>query len=256
MKSVDLNCDLGESFGAYTDLLAVDTKVLPYISSANIACGFHAGDPLVMQKTVRAVLSSGVSLGAHPGLPDLAGFGRRNMSISPEEAESYIIYQVGALQSFAFAEGASLRHVKPHGALYNMAAKDLKLAEGICRGISRLCKNGNELVLVGLYGSQLIEAAKKVGIPYACEVFADRAYNDDGSLVSRSLPNAVIHNEEEAVSRSVRMVRDGIVTSVSGKEIPVQADTICVHGDNPSAIAFVQKIRAALASENIEISHL
>ena len=126
----------------------------------------------------------------------------------------------------------------------------------ICRGISRLCKNGNELVLVGLYGSQLIEAAKKVGIPYACEVFADRAYNDDGSLVSRSLPNAVIHNEEEAVSRSVRMVRDGIVTSVSGKEIPVQADTICVHGDNPSAIAFVQKIRAALASENIEISHL
>ncbi|MBQ7158498.1 MAG: LamB/YcsF family protein [Treponema sp.] len=252
MKTVDLNCDLGEAFGAYTHLLVMDEQILPYISSANIACGFHASDPVTMQKTVAAAVHAGVSLGAHPGLPDLVGFGRRTMAISPQEAEASVVYQVGALQAFAHAAGTELHHVKPHGALYNMAAKDAALAEAICRGV-RSC--GKELVLVALFGSEMVRAAQKLDVPYACEVFADRAYQDDGTLVPRSQPGAVITDESEAVSRSVRMVTQGVVTTVSGKDIPVQADTICVHGDNPKALAFVQNIRNAFTEAGVAIKH-
>ena len=252
MKTVDLNCDLGEAFGAYTQLLAMDEQILPYISSANIACGFHASDPVTMQKTVAAAVQAGVSLGAHPGLPDLVGFGRRTMAISPQEAQTAIIYQVGALQAFARAAGTTVHHVKPHGALYNMAAKDAELAHAICRGV-QAC--GKDLVLVALFGSEMVRAAQSMHLPYACEVFADRAYQDDGTLVPRTQPGAVITDEAEAVARSVRMVTHGVVTTVSGTDIPVQADTICVHGDNPKALAFVQKIRAAFAEAHITIKH-
>ena len=250
MISVDLNCDLGESFGAYTDLLQMDAQVLPSITSANIACGFHAGDPVTMQKTVQAAVRAGVRIGAHPGLPDLVGFGRRPLAISPQEAEAAVIYQVGALQAFAAAQGTSLHHVKPHGALYNMAAKDAALAQAICRAV-RAC--GKELVLVALFGSEMVRAAQELGVPYVCEVFADRAYQDDGTLVPRTQPGAVIADEADAVSRSVRMVTQGTVRTIHGRDIPVQADTICVHGDNPHALAFVRNIRSALEKADVTI---
>ena len=251
MDTIDLNCDLGESFGAYT--IGMDADILPYITSANIACGFHAGDPVVMKKTVQEAVKNNVCLGAHPGLPDLVGFGRRNMSITPEEAETYIIYQTGALTAFAHAAGTELHHVKPHGALYNMAATDDALAEAVCRGIAAVNK---KLILVALSGSRMVVAAKKTGIPYACEVFADRAYSDNGTLVPRSKPGAVITDEDEVIRRAVRMVKEGTVRSLSGKDISVQADTICVHGDNPKALLFVKKIRASFAAEKIEIRAL
>ncbi len=249
MTRIDLNCDLGESFGAYT--IGMDSEVLPFITSANIACGFHAGDPVVMNKTVREAVKNGVSLGAHPGLPDLLGFGRRVMKITPAEAEAYIVYQTGALAAFARAAGAELHHVKPHGALYNMAADDTALAEAVCRGVASVDKR---LILVVLSGSCMQSAAERLGIRYACEVFADRAYTDEGTLVSRSKPGAVITDEDEVIKRAVRMVKDGIVSSESGKEIHVRADTICVHGDNPKALQFVRKIRMSFADARIEVS--
>ncbi|HAH63330.1 MAG TPA: LamB/YcsF family protein [Treponema sp.] len=251
MTRIDLNCDLGESFGAYT--IGMDSEVLPFITSANIACGFHAGDPVVMNKTVREAVKNNVSLGAHPGLPDLPGFGRRVMKITPAEAEAYIVYQTGALAAFARAAGAELHHVKPHGALYNMAADDTALAEAVCRGVSSVDKR---LILVVLSGSCMQSAAERLGVRYACEVFADRAYTDGGTLVSRSKPGAVITDEDEVIKRAVRMVKDGIVRSESGKEIHVRADTICVHGDNPKALQFVRRIRASFADAQIEVSPL
>lgn len=251
MTRIDLNCDLGESFGAYT--IGMDSEVLPFITSANIACGFHAGDPVVMNKTVREAVKNGVSLGAHPGLPDLQGFGRRVMKITPEEAEAYIVYQTGALAAFARAAGAELHHVKPHGALYNMAADDTALAEAICRGVASM---DERLILVVLSGSCMQSAAERLGVRYACEVFADRAYTDEGTLVSRSKPRAVITDEDEVIKRAVHMVKDGIVRSESGKDIRVRADTICVHGDNPKALQFVRKIRTSFADAQIEVSPL
>jgi 5-oxoprolinase (ATP-hydrolysing) subunit A len=251
MTRIDLNCDLGESFGAYT--IGMDSEVLPYITSANIACGFHAGDPLVMAKTVQESVKNGVSLGAHPGLPDIMGFGRRVMKITPAEAEAYIVYQTGALAAFAHAAGAELHHVKPHGALYNMAAGDDALAEAVCRGVAAVDR---KLILVVLSGSCMQRSAERLGIRYACEVFADRAYTDDGSLVARSKPGAVITDESEVIKRAVRMVKDGIVRTGSGKEIHVQADTICVHGDNPKALEFVRNIRTSFADAQIEVKAL
>jgi len=251
MKQIDLNCDLGESFGAYT--IGMDSAVLPYITSANIACGFHAGDPLVMAATMSEAVKNGVSPGAHPGLPDLMGFGRRVMKITPEEAESYIVYQTGALSAFAHAAGAELHHVKPHGALYNMAAADDVLAGAVCRGVASVDKR---LILVVLAGSRMQAAAERAGIRYACEVFADRAYTDDGALVPRSKPGAVITDEGEVIKRAVRMVKEGIVRTATGREITVQADTICVHGDNPNALLFVQKIRDSFAAAEIEVRPL
>ena len=245
---IDLNCDLGESFGAYK--LGLDDQVLPYISSANVACGFHASDPVVMDKTVALAKDAGVAVGAHPGYPDLQGFGRRNMTIPPREVKAMIMYQIGALQAFCTARGLKLQHVKPHGALYNMAGKDEALAMAVCEAIQAV---DDSLILLGLSGSKMLEAADKIGLRSAREVFADRAYEEDGSLVARTKPGAMITDEDEAVARVIRMIREGKVTAVTGKDIPIRADSVCVHGDSPKALAFVQKIRAALTAEQIQI---
>jgi len=248
MLKVDLNCDLGESFGNYK--IGLDEEVIKYVSSANIACGFHASDPLVMAKTLALAKENQVAVGAHPGFPDLVGFGRRNMNVSPEELKAMIIYQIGALSAFCTSQGLKMQHVKAHGAMYNMAARDEKLALAIAEGIASV---DSSLILLGLSGSKMLEAGQKLGLKTKKEVFADRAYENDGSLVARSKAGSVIQNEEEAISRVIKMIRFGKVTSISGKEIPVQADSICVHGDNPKALAFVEKIRSALEGEGISI---
>jgi len=251
MPKIDLNCDLGESFGAYT--IGMDEAVIPYITSANIACGYHAGDPLVMEKTVALCKRYGVSVGAHPGLPDLIGFGRRRMDVTPGEAKAYVQYQLGALKAFCDGAGIPLRHVKAHGALYNMAAKDPGLAHAICAAIQAVDPN---LILLALSGSEMIRAAAEMGLSSASEVFADRAYQRDGSLVPRRQIGAMIEDEETAVSRVVRMASEGRVTAIDGTEIPIQAQSVCVHGDGPQALAFVQKIRRRMASSGIEVCAL
>ena len=251
MPKIDLNCDLGESFGAYT--IGMDEAVIPYITSANIACGYHAGDPLVMEKTVALCKRYGVSVGAHPGLPDLIGFGRRRMDVTPGEAKAYVQYQLGALKAFCDGAGIPLRHVKAHGALYNMAAKDPGLAHAICAAIQAVDPN---LILLALSGSEMIRAAVEMKLSSASEVFADRAYQRDGSLLPRRQIGAMIEDEETAVVRVVRMASEGRVTAVDGTEIPIQAQSVCVHGDGPQALAFVQKIRRRMASSGIEVRAL
>ena len=248
---IDLNCDLGESFGAYQ--IGADEEIIPYITSANVACGYHASDPLVMQKTVELAKKSDVHIGAHPGYPDLMGFGRRNMNVSPKEVKAYVQYQIGALMAFCTAACVKMHHVKPHGAMYNMAAKDRLLSQAICEAIYEVDPH---LILVGLSGSEMITAAKSTGIQYACEVFADRAYEEDGTLVARSKKGAMITKEEEAIARVIRMVKQGVVTSITGKDIPIQAETICVHGDSPKALSFTKKIRAALEAEQIRVESI
>lgn len=248
MNQIDLNCDLGESFGNYT--LGMDEEVIPFISSANVACGYHASDPVVMSKTVALAKKSGVGVGAHPGFPDLMGFGRRNMNVKPDEAKAYVQYQIGALSAFCRAQGVPLVHVKPHGALYNMAGKDYALAKAICEGIAEI---DGGLILLALSGSQMIRAAQDTGLRAASEVFADRAYEEDGSLVARTKPGSMITDEDEAIRRVVRMAKEGKVSSVTGRDIPIRADSVCVHGDNAHALAFVRKIRAALTAEGIGI---
>lgn len=251
MYLVDLNSDLGESFGAYK--IGMDDRILSLVSSANVACGYHAGDPVVMEKTARLCAANSVSLGAHPGFPDLQGFGRRNLSLSPEEVRTMILYQIGAMDAFCKSVGIRMQHVKPHGALYNMAAKDQKLAEAICRGIYEY---DPQLILLGLAGSRMLSEAKKIGLPFAAEVFADRAYEDDGSLVARSKQGAMIHDENEAVRRVVGMIKNGTVESINGKTIELCPDSVCVHGDSEKALLFVQKIREALKEEGIKIAPL
>jgi UPF0271 protein len=251
MKRVDLNCDLGESFGAYA--IGRDAEVIPYISSANVACGFHASDPCVMRKTVALARQSGVAVGAHPGLPDLQGFGRRSMDISGQEAKDFVLYQLGALAAFCKAESIALSHVKMHGALYNMAGKDYKLALAACEAIAEFDPS---LILLGLSGSAMLRAAAEVGIASAREVFADRAYEEDGSLVARSKPGAMIAEEGPAVERVLTMVREGRVRAITGALIPIEADSICLHGDSPQALAFARDIRAALEAEGVEIAPL
>lgn len=248
MKKIDLNCDLGESFGNYK--IGLDDEVIRHISSANVACGFHASDPLVMQKTVALAKENGVCIGAHPGFPDLVGFGRRNMSVSPAEAKALVQYQIGALDAFCKAAGVKLCHVKPHGALYNMAGKDEILALAVCEGIFEYDSN---LILLGLSGSKMIEAGKKIGLRTANEVFADRAYEDDGSLVARSKPGALITDENLAVSRVVEMVKNGRVTSITGNEIEIKADSICLHGDGVKAVEFAKRIKEELLKNDVEI---
>lgn len=248
MKQIDLNSDLGESFGAYT--IGNDSEVLRWVSSANVACGMHAGDPFVMHRTVRLALERGAAIGAHPGLMDLPGFGRRTIPTKPEEAYDLVAYQLGALSAFVKAEGGRLQHVKPHGALYNMAAKDPALAEAIAGAVYDVDPS---LVLYGLAGSCLIRAAEKAGLASASEVFADRTYQDDGSLTPRSQPGAVLTDDEAAISQVLRMIGDGTVISVSGKEVPVRADTVCIHGDSPKALDFARRIRERLTAEGIEI---
>ncbi|MDO9592890.1 MAG: 5-oxoprolinase subunit PxpA [Erysipelotrichaceae bacterium] len=246
--SVDLNCDLGESFGAYT--IGQDQALLECVTSANIACGWHAGDPIVMMQTVRLAKDSGTSIGAHPGYPDLMGFGRRNMALSPEEIRAYMIYQLGALDGFARANGMALHHVKPHGALYNTAAVDPSVADAIVEAIGAFNPN---LTLLGLANSQMIRSAGALKLASAQEVFADRAYQADGTLVPRNQPGAVIHDTDAAISRVLRMVKEGLVTAITGENVAIQADSICVHGDNPKAVAFVREIKAALENEGIRL---
>lgn len=248
MHTVDLNCDLGESFGNYK--CGLDEEVIRYISSANVACGFHASDPAVMARTVALARENGVSVGAHPGYPDLQGFGRRDMDASPAEVKAMVQYQIGALEAFCTAQGISLAHVKPHGAMYNMAGRDEALAEAICEGIYEVDPG---LVLLGLSGSRMLEAAKRTGLKCAKEVFADRAYEEDGTLVARNVPGAMITDEEEAVERVLRIVKDGVVTAITGRDIEVAADSVCIHGDGPKALAFAAKIREALEREAVRI---
>ncbi len=251
MTRVDLNCDLGESFGAYT--IGMDEKVIPLISSCNIACGFHASDPEVMQKTVCMAKEAGIGIGAHPGYPDLMGFGRRNLNVSPAEAGAYITYQLGALYAFARSAGVRIQHVKPHGAFYNMAGKNYALALAIAKAVQAF---DPELILLGLAGSESVKAAQDIGLPAAREVFADRAYMPDGSLMPRTMEGAVIHDEAEAIRRVVRMVKEHKVTACDGTDIEIIPDSICVHGDNGKALTFVTQIRAALKAEGVEIAPL
>lgn len=248
MFKVDLNSDLGESFGAYT--LGMDAEILKFVSSANVACGYHAGDPLVMEVTVKLAKEGSVAVGAHPGFPDLMGFGRRNMVLSPKEVKSYVKYQLGALLAFTRGQGIPLQHCKPHGALYNMAAKDKAMAMAIAEAIRDV---DDQIILLGLANSEMIEAGKEAGLRVASEVFADRAYQADGTLVPRSQPGAVIHDTKEAIARTVRMVKEGKVTAITGEEVPLSVDSICVHGDNPSALAFVESIRGTLVAEGVSI---
>lgn len=251
MKAVDLNCDLGESFGTYQK--GRDEDILDFVTSANIACGYHAGDPSVMRKTVKLALDKNVGIGAHPGLPDLMGFGRRPMQISPEEAYDMVVYQVGALYGFVKAEGGTMQHVKPHGALYNMAAKDEEIADAIAEAVYNL---DPELILFGLSGSELVKAGNRAGLQTASEVFSDRTYQKDGALTSRTLPNALIEKEEESVAQVVRMVREGKVNSLQNVDIPIQADTICIHGDGARALEFAQTIRNGLSAADITIERI
>lgn len=248
---VDLNSDLGESFGAYT--VGLDSEVLKYVTSSNIACGWHAGDPLIMDETVREAVKNGVALGAHPSYPDLMGFGRRNMDVSMKEARAYLLYQIGALDAFAKSHRSKLQHVKLHGAFYNTSSIDEKLAEVIVDTILSIDK---ELILMALSGSLITDIAEKKGLKVAHEVFADRAYNPDGTLVSRKLPGSMIHDEEIAIARVKRMVMEGKVEDINGNDISIKADSICVHGDNPEAVKFVNNIKSSLEEEGIEIKNI
>lgn len=249
VRGIDMNADVGESFGAWT--LGADDELFHYISSANIACGWHAGDPAVMERTVALALQAGIALGAHPGYPDLEGFGRRSMALSPDEVRRAVLYQVGALDAFVRAAGGRLRHVKAHGALYNDAARSPALASALARAVLAF---DPALMLVGLPGSELERAAAQAGLAFAGEFFADRGYRDDGSLVPRSEPGAMIHDTALCIERVLRAVRELSVVSVSGRVVPLRASTICLHGDNPEAVAFAAALRAALRESGIAIA--
>lgn len=247
-KRIDINCDMGESFGVYT--LGRDEEIMNYITSANIACGWHAGDPLVMEKTVRLAKEKGVAVGAHPSYPDLMGFGRRRMDLSPAEIENYLLYQMGALYAFARAYGLSLQHVKAHGALGNLAFVDLNTSKSICRAIARF---NDKIIFVALAGSVMVQAAREVGVPYVEEVYADRVYNPDGTLQSRKIAGSVIHDPEKAVKQALSIVLEGYVLAHDGTKVPVKADTLCVHGDTPSALPILQSIRTEFKKAGIEV---
>ncbi len=249
MSTIDLNCDMGESFGAYT--IGADAEVMRSISSANVACGYHGGDPAVMRRTVRLAREAGVSVGAHPGFPDLAGFGRREMRLAPQEVEDMILYQIGALAGIAAAEGVRLRHVKAHGALYNMAVRDRALADAIARAVRAFDAS---LTLFVLPASELQRAGEAAGLQVALEGFADRSYEPDGSLTPRSRPGAVIHDPRDVVTRAVRMATGGGVTASDGSQVPLRVDTICTHGDTPGAAELTRLLRAGLEREGITVA--
>ena len=243
---IDFNCDMGESFGMYK--MGLDEEVIKYITSANIACGFHAGDPTWMRHTVRLAEEHDVALGAHPSFPDLSGFGRRDMAVTPEEAKNDVIYQIGALQ--AFSKSKKLQHVKPHGAMYNRAVGDEPLARAICEAVLEV---DPDMILLALSGSLWVEIAQDMGLKVAREIFADRALNADGTLVSRSKPGSVIHDIEEVVVRSVKMVSEGKATAITGEEINVQADSLSLHGDTPGAVEIAKSLKEALVAEGVGI---
>ena len=248
---IDLNADLGESFGRWT--LGHDAEVMQSISSANVACGFHAGDPGVMRETVRLAKAHGVAVGAHPGFPDLVGFGRRNMAATPREVEDFVIYQVGALAGIAAAEGVRLQHVKAHGALYNMAVRDRALADAIARGVAAVDKS---LILLGLPKSELLRAGQAAGLPVAAEGFADRSYEPDGSLTPREREGAVIHDPSAVVRRAVRMARDEVVTTTNGEDISMYVRTICTHGDTPGSHELTRLLREGLERDGVKVAPL
>lgn len=248
-KHIDLNCDLGESYGAWR--MGEDAALLALISSANIACGFHAGDPDIMRRTVALAAERGVAIGAHVSLPDLQGFGRREMAVSPDEAYAMTLYQIGALHAFAQAAGARLRHVKPHGALYNMAARDTRLAAAIAGAVRDF---DPALRLVGLAGSALVDAGRAAGLPVAAEAFADRRYRADGSLQPRREADAVIADAGQAIAQALAIAREGRVQAVDGSTVELQADTLCVHGDGAHAVAFARGLRTALEAAGMAIA--
>jgi UPF0271 protein len=248
MKRIDINCDMGESYGAWN--MGNDAAVMPHITSANIACGFHGGDPATIRKTVKLAVDNGVAIGAHPSLPDIQGFGRRAMKISAQDMYDLIVYQAGAVEAFARAAGAKLHHVKCHGALYNMAANDEALSDAMIRAVKDL---GSHVVLYALSNSLNFQLAKQQSVPVAGEVFADRGYSDDGTLYPRGRPGAMIEDADKAVAQALAMVTEGYVTSVNGKRVPVAADTLCVHGDQPGAAEFAFRIRKAFKDKGIGV---
>jgi UPF0271 protein len=250
MAEIDLNSDVGESFGAWK--MGADDEVLAHVTSANIACGLHAGDPPTIARTVALCKKYGVAVGAHPGFPDLAGFGRRNLAMSPDDVYTSTLYQVGAVQAFARAQGLPLHHVKAHGALYNLAAQDAELAYAVCRAVHDV---DAALVVYGLAGSRWIEAAQRAQIRLAQEVFADRGYQDDGTLTPRTRADAMITEPARAIEQAVGMVTRGEVIAVSGKRVPVTAQTLCIHGDQPGAAQFARRIRAALQEHGVRVRH-
>lgn len=239
---------MGESYGAWK--MGADADVMPFITSANIACGFHGGDPATIRKTVRLAVDHGVAIGAHPSLPDIQGFGRRVMKISPQDMYDLVVYQAGAVEAFARAAGGRLHHIKCHGALYNMAAVD----EGLSDAMARAAKDLGNVMLYVLSKSKTFEIAKKAGLPVAGEVFADRGYSDDGTLAPRDQPGGMIEDKQKSVAQALAMVEQGYVTSLSGKRVPVAADTLCLHGDQPGAVAFAKEIRKAFTEKGIELA--
>ncbi|MDR3355060.1 MAG: LamB/YcsF family protein [Synergistaceae bacterium] len=251
LMSIDMNSDLGESFGVWR--MGDDASVLAFVSSANVACGYHAGDPSTMRHTVELCARAGVSIGAHVSYPDLIGFGRRNMACTPDEVYDYCLYQIGALSAFCRAQGVGLRHVKPHGALYNQAAKDEKLAEAAARAVKDA---GDGIILVGLAGSKLAAAARDAGVKFASEAFADRAYLKDGSLMPRSRSGAVIHDAEIAARRAVQIATTGTITADDGTDIRLEPDTICLHGDTEEAVRMAAAVKRALDLAGVEVRPL
>ena len=249
MPSIDINCDMGESYGAWN--MGADAQIMPLISSANVACGFHGGDPATIRTTVKLALDHGVAIGAHPSLPDLQGFGRRAMKISPQDLYDLVLYQAGAVEAFARAAGARLHHVKCHGALYNMAANDEGLAAALARAVRDL---GGSIMLYALSNSRMMEIGKQSGLRVAGEVFADRGYAEDGTLAPRGSPGAMIEDAGVAAARALEMVEKRSLKSLSGKPIPVTPDTLCLHGDQPGAVAFAQAIRKAFAEHGIGVA--
>lgn len=248
---IDLNSDLGESFGAWQ--MGADEALMPSITSANVACGFHAGDPGVMRRTVLLAKAHGVAVGAHPGFPDLAGFGRRQMHLSPAEIEDMVLYQVSALAGIAAAEGVRLQHVKAHGALYNMAARDNGLARAIARAVAALDRS---LILFGLANSALLTEGERAGLAVAAEIFADRTYEREGSLTPRQVPGSVIHDSARVIDRAVSMVTSGTVQATTGEVIDVRADTICLHGDTPGAAELARAMRSTLEKAGVRVAPL
>src|SRR4051794_18816287 len=248
MATIDLNCDLGESFGAYT--IGADEAVMGSITSANVACGYHGGDPGVMRRTIRLAREAGVAVGAHPGFPDLVGFGRREMRMTPQEVEDMVLYQVGALAGIAQSEGIRLSHVKAHGALYNMAVKDAAVAAAIARAVAAFDPG---LIFFALRGSELARAGTAARLQVALEGFADRAYERDGSLTPRSRAGAIIQGVDEVVARAVQMIVDGTVVTTAQTTLSVRIDTLCTHGDTPGAQALTRALRSALGQAGVTV---
>jgi UPF0271 protein len=251
-KSIDLNCDMGESFGAYK--IGMDEAVIAYISSANIACGWHAGDPMVMARTVRMAKEHGVSPGAHPGYPDLMGFGRRDMSLRRDEIRNYLIYQIGALQGFCTAHGLKLNHVKPHGNLYLNALNSEDIARGIAEAVVAVDPDLYYMALAGQKGELVAAVGREMGLRVVREAFPDRAYTPEGTLAPRSLPGAVIKDPAEVADRALMMAKDGVVVAIDGRKIPLEAETLCVHGDTPGAVDLVRRIGQVLEREGIRVA--